>query len=349
MNTPEQAFDLKAPKKAFSRIGFALIALLLVTFIAQFVLVAVIVAASQILGQFYPDMAITSLSYSAVMLLSSVTQYLIGFPVFYLIIRSLKTEAPKKFPCKISTFIISFVIAAALMYMGQNIGNFVYIALYEWLGIDISAVALEVVDNISLCESFIYLVILAPIVEEIMFRKLIINRTRMYGEKLSLFFSALIFALFHMNPQQFFYSFFLGLLLGYLYLRRGKLLPCIILHAAVNFTSGVIPLFIYRIVDIDAMTEIMLEEDVEAMIKMVEENLLGYTFVSVYGLSLMALTLAGFIVYVIKTRKVTFKESSEQLPKDTEATVAFTNVGVALLILISIVFPIVSAYFTMKM
>ena len=69
------------------------------------------------------------------------------------------------------------------------------------------------------------------ILEEFIFRKMVIDRIWQYGEKIAVVTSALIFALFHINLFQFFYALGIGLIFAYVYLRTGKLRYTIIMHA----------------------------------------------------------------------------------------------------------------------
>ncbi len=78
-------------------------------------------------------------------------------------------------------------------------------------------------------------VILAPIVEELIFRGVIFSGfQRIYSAIWAIFFSALLFALFHLNPWQLGPTFLLGLLLGFVRLRTGSLLAAIFTHALHN-------------------------------------------------------------------------------------------------------------------
>lgn len=78
-------------------------------------------------------------------------------------------------------------------------------------------------------------VILAPVVEELIFRGVIFSGfQKNYSPFWSVFFSALLFALFHLNPWQLGPTFLLGLLLGLVRLRTGSLLAAIFTHALHN-------------------------------------------------------------------------------------------------------------------
>ena len=56
--------------------------------------------------------------------------------------------------------------------------------------------------------TFLYMVICAPILEEYIFRKLIVDRTVKYGQGVAVVLSGLMFGLFHGNLNQFAYAFY---------------------------------------------------------------------------------------------------------------------------------------------
>jgi membrane protease YdiL (CAAX protease family) len=78
-------------------------------------------------------------------------------------------------------------------------------------------------------------VIMAPVIEELIFRGVIMHGLmRNYSKFTAVFISALMFALFHLNPWQFPATFVLGLLLGILMLRTRNIYLCILGHAINN-------------------------------------------------------------------------------------------------------------------
>ncbi|TKG95562.1 CPBP family intramembrane metalloprotease [Puteibacter caeruleilacunae] len=78
--------------------------------------------------------------------------------------------------------------------------------------------------------------LVAPVIEEMIFRGFIMHGfMRNYSKFTAIFVSALMFALFHLNPWQFPATFTLGLLLGWIMVRTQNILLCIIGHALNNF------------------------------------------------------------------------------------------------------------------
>jgi len=86
--------------------------------------------------------------------------------------------------------------------------------------------------------SFLLLVIEAPVVEELVFRGLLQRGLiARQGVRQALVLQAILFAALHLNPWQFVPAFFIGLFLGWLFVKTGSLGICILFHAAWNGLS----------------------------------------------------------------------------------------------------------------
>lgn len=83
-------------------------------------------------------------------------------------------------------------------------------------------------------------VLIAPVVEEFLFRGYVLSGLiKRYAPLSAVALSALGFAVAHMNPWQFVPTYLMGLMLGWVRLRSGSLLPCLWLHLAFNgFVTG---------------------------------------------------------------------------------------------------------------
>lgn len=95
---------------------------------------------------------------------------------------------------------------------------------------------------------FISAAIVAPILEEILFRGIILGGLlHRYSPRMAVLASALIFAVAHANPWQFPVSFIMGILLGWWFLKTNSLILCISAHAFNNAWSYLLPLTALRI------------------------------------------------------------------------------------------------------
>lgn len=79
--------------------------------------------------------------------------------------------------------------------------------------------------------------IITPIVEEMYFRRAIINSIRDRNIPIAIILSAVVFAMLHTGTVQMGYAFAFGILFGTIYARTGNLLYSAILHMSVNTSS----------------------------------------------------------------------------------------------------------------
>lgn len=89
----------------------------------------------------------------------------------------------------------------------------------------------------------IQLCVLAPIMEEFLFRGLIQQRLLRYGAPFAIFTSSVLFAMLHGNLAQMVFAFIVGLALGFFAYRFQSIWASVILHACVNGTSIAIDSF----------------------------------------------------------------------------------------------------------
>jgi len=89
---------------------------------------------------------------------------------------------------------------------------------------------IEVFGNMGVWSVFTA-VIMAPILEELIFRGVILDGLlKKYRATGAIFLSALLFGIVHLNPWQFVGAFLLGLLFGWVYWQTKSLLLTILLH-----------------------------------------------------------------------------------------------------------------------
>lgn len=88
--------------------------------------------------------------------------------------------------------------------------------------------------------SILATVIVAPVLEEIVFRGFMLNRLMsFFSEKWSIYIVSGVFALCHGNLLWILYAFFMGLVLAKVSLREDNILYSIVLHIGFNFPSAI--------------------------------------------------------------------------------------------------------------
>lgn len=136
------------------------------------------------------------------------------------------------------------VISVFLLETGARIGNSIEALLRQILGMQLTNKAEQMLADVPIRWIFLCTVVLAPLTEELLFRKLLLDRLYFMNGAVAVFASGFSFGLIHGNFSQFFYAFFLGCLLAVLYRRTGRLSYCVGLHAFVNCIGAFIPLLL---------------------------------------------------------------------------------------------------------
>lgn len=157
--------------------------------------------------------------------------------LFYLFMKKYYKEPFKRFQTKMTSggegYLIilfpMFFITTYLFYTG-------FITLFPLNDIVLKeALGARLNDGSSLKGLIFLIVIIAPVVEEILFRGFLLRGfTARYGAKWAILLSAILFSLIHMNPAQMPNTFILGLVLGAIMLRTGNILIPILYHILNN-------------------------------------------------------------------------------------------------------------------
>ena len=122
------------------------------------------------------------------------------------------------------------------MYSGNIVGSLLQGAVDFFIPVSLPPLA-EALDTDHLEIRAVLAAFASPLMEELVFRRCLIDRLRPYGERAALLTSALAFGLFHGTVSQLCYGFLLGLVFGYVYLKTGRLRYSLILHTAINAIS----------------------------------------------------------------------------------------------------------------
>ena len=216
-------------QKFFSNIGFNYLILAIITIIIQIAGVNII---HLINGELLNN-------YNFAVIFTAICNYIIPLPIFLYLMKRLKKDDIEKNTVNIKTFITYIAITMTLMWIGNTIGIFITTGLGMLISNNISNPIQELISTSDIWLNLILISIIAPIFEEFIFRKLLIDRTIKYGVRVSIIISATMFALYHGNLNQFFYAFFMGGFFAYVYAKTGKIQYTIALHIIINFLGSV--------------------------------------------------------------------------------------------------------------
>lgn len=169
--------------------------------------------------------------------------YLIALPVSMICIKKVPIRKSNyKHKYKISDICKIFVISFTLAIIFNLVSKIITIGLEQLKGDIIKNPIENIVSGIGIIDIIVFMCIIGPILEEILFRKILLNRLSVYGSKTAVFVTAYAFALVHGNVSQLLYAFFLGLVFGYVALRTGSIKYTIVLHVLINFCGSALPI-----------------------------------------------------------------------------------------------------------
>lgn len=177
--------------------------------------------------------------------LSSISSYLPKILVFvalyckYKPLKRLDTQYENKsyYPLAVLPAMFAFAM------WGSNITKVINYALQVLFGAgDISSV-MESMTPMSISDGIVILIFssaVAPVLEEYIYRHLLLRPLKIIGDTPAIIISALIFGLVHGNFDQFAYAFLSGIILGLVAVRYDSIIPSIILHVINNFFVNVV-------------------------------------------------------------------------------------------------------------
>ncbi len=231
----------KLLRKDCNKIGLMLLIATVIMNIVSFLLVFLI----QLTGNMDYTMktGISGVPYTVYYLLNAIYEFS-GFfivPLVFCLIANLKLSdaVPLKNNKKYNSFLM--VIGA---YSVCTIANFSVTLLNTNLsifgienttGTDFAAKDLK--DQIFY---FVCVAIVPALVEEFMFRGVILNFLRKHGDGFALITSSFLFGLVHGNFVQIPFAFIVGLTCGFIVIKTGSILPSVFLHFLNNGTSVII-------------------------------------------------------------------------------------------------------------
>lgn len=238
-----------------------------------------------------------------------VTLYVIGLLLFINITKKIPNTIIKKSKVNRKSIILCFLLQfTALMIMSILVNILANIS-----GQELSA------DLNTLTPYMMFLLIVFnPIVEEFVFRKLFADKLLKYGELFYMLVSSFCFAIVHgvsLGMPQIIYTFILGMIWSYLFVKTGDIKLPIILHSLSNIFGSVI---------IQTLQGISME------------------ITGAYSMFMMLLAIIG-LIFFIKNKKMVELDNKNKLLDKKIIKEMFMNKGIIFYILLTISMMIIKS------
>lgn len=231
--------------------------------------------------------------------------YGVGMALFIVITKNIPNSEIKKKRISFRTIFYCFLLqftATMLMSIVVNI-------VTQIAGGDIN----NALDNINILTPFnlFLLLMFNPIIEEFVFRKLVADKLLKHGELFYILASSFCFAIVHgisLGIPQVLYTFILGMIWSYLYVKTGRLIIPIILHSLSNIFSGIII----------------------SIVQGISQEALG-----MYSIFMMLMAIIGLICFIKNKKKISL-DGENKLIKKSILNDIFINKGMICYIILTV-------------
>ena len=332
---PIVALDLKAERKFCSGMGMNFFIFFLIANGLQLLVGGLILHLA-------PEMI--NDNYALYMILAMAPMYIIGVPVLWLLCK--RREAVKLPQNKIGTgnYMIFLFMCFGVMIAGNIVGIIVNLIIGLIKGSPVINSVDLMMNSSTLWANILIVGICAPIFEEVMFRKFIVDRMVRYGEATAIVVSGLMFGLFHGNFTQFFYATALGILFAYIYVKTGKLRYTIFSHFIINMSSTLMvpvlqKLDMEKLEQMSDTLELIIESGFSSdkAVALMTENMhqmvdmmVPLIILLVYEMVMYGMAFAGIVLLIARRKRFTCNPGQVTLPKGKRASVVWFNVGMIL-------------------
>jgi hypothetical protein len=149
-------------------------------------------------------------------------------------------------------------------------------------------------------------------VEELIFRKILLDKLRRFGDLPAILITGLAFGIFHFNLLQFFYATVIGIMFAYITIRTNRIIYAIILHMMMNFIgAGVVPLI------------------------SANQNILGMALVTIWFFGTMTV---GSLLFILNAKKIRLNKPIKPLVRKRDyilnpGTMLFIALGITIIVL----------------
>ena len=316
--------ELNDIKKRYSYVGFVYFLLTVLTFILQ--RLAGLLASNQ--GWVMKDWTLY--------LVRMIPMWGIAFPICYLLLKRIPAERPWEENIGIGRVLLVYPKMLVFIIGGSLIGTVLSFIIGLLFNGEVKNATINLIQDQKILPSFVFAVIVAPVMEELCFRKVLIDRLSMYSKKYTIILSGVMFGLFHANLYQFFYACFLGIAFAYVYTKTGKIWYTMMLHAMVNCIHGIIPMFFMGDINLQEFQNLSnLDPNDPATV----QRLMGvYTnpgFLMLMGWAFLifAIMIVGIILFIIDFKKIHVDDTNSPLQKPYAVKTIYLNAGMILFII----------------
>ncbi len=260
--------------------------------------------------------------------MSMLPMYLVGMPALIRLVCFVPAEKLPQVKIKFAHYLVAVIICIMLMYSSNLVGVLITTVIGAIKGGSVQNELLNLISDSNIFLIFFFTVICAPLYEEFIFRKLIVDRAVKYGKGIAVVLSGVMFGLFHGNFNQFVYATVLGMFFAFIYVKTGKLRYTVGLHMIMNFLGGVLGMIMLRMLKYEDLVALLDSGASDAaLMELIMDTLPGWIVYLSYLMLIFVICIAGLVILIVYRKQFALPVREQDIPKGKRFVTAFCNIG----------------------
>ncbi len=148
--------------------------------------------------------------------------------LYFLYTKKPVNQALSEQKCEWKYFLIALFMQVGLLSLSEL--NTLFLEFLGNFGYEDSGITLPSMDGAGMVGVLFVVAVLPSVLEELLFRGMLLNGLKQFGEGIAILVCGGLFALYHQNPAQTLYQFCCGAAFAFVAIRSGSVLPTILSH-----------------------------------------------------------------------------------------------------------------------
>ena len=173
-------------------------------------------------------------------LLNAFSLYVVAFLLVKLLLRKVENvEQKPKVKLTFKKFMWYLFVAYGIGIFCATFTNEIIALISKLCNKEFSDRVEEIMSNSTPIPLILFVAIIGPIFEELIFRGLLLKKLRVYGDKTAIIYTSIAFGLFHTNISQILFAAVIGVVLSYVVCKTNNIKYSIMIHIIINMLSSI--------------------------------------------------------------------------------------------------------------
>lgn len=174
-------------------------------------------------------------------LLNAFSLYVVAFLLAKLLLRKVENaEIKPKVKITFKKFMWYLFVAYGVGIFCASFSNEIMTLFSKIINRELSDRVEEIMSNSTPIPLILFVAIIGPIFEELIFRGLLLKKLRVYGDKTAIIYTGIAFGLFHTNLSQILFATVIGFVMAYVVCKTNDIKYSMIIHIIINMISSIV-------------------------------------------------------------------------------------------------------------